>query len=145
MCWILCRRFVKFHQKQPHIYKMFDQFAEQMVGTGRTYYSATNVWGRMRWDVNLKYTDEVFKLNDHHTPYMARWWLDHHPDKNGSDGSQPFFQLRKLKNGGEVFEDPDSFPDDEKLWVRPPGPDHTPLPFPDPDDKPDEPQEGWLL
>ncbi len=133
MCWKLCRRFVKFHQKNPHIYALFNQFAEQMVNTGRPYYSATAVWGRMRWDVNLEYTDEQFKLNDHLTPYMARWWLDHHPER------KDFFKLRRLKNGGEVFEDPDSFPDDEKLW-EPPG--QQGLPFPP--DTPDEPPEGWL-
>ena len=142
MCWKLCRRFVKFNQKQPHIYEKFNELAESMAKR-RPYYSATNIWCTMRYWMDFEYTDPDFKINDHLTPYMARWWLKHHPERDGSDGSKPFFELRRLKNGGEEFEDPDSFPDDESLWTRPPMPLQGQLPFPDDDDDP-EPTTEWL-
>lgn len=93
----LWRAFREFHAKNPHVYEMFERFALEAVETGRARIGARMIWNRMRWYCRFETTDKRagrFKLNDHHSPYYARLFLERHPQHAG------LFETRRVQ--GEV-------------------------------------------
>ena len=85
----LHREWLKFHIANPHVYKLFTRFAQKATSSGRKRYSARTIWHVMRWHADFETTDTAYKLNDHHTPFYARLWMEEHPQYPG------FFETRR--------------------------------------------------
>ena len=86
----LVRAFREFHEGNPHVYELFCRFSFAASRKGLHRFSARMVWHRMRWYAAFETTDQTFKLNDHHTPYYARMFMEDHP------GYEGFFELRRV-------------------------------------------------
>lgn len=72
-----------------HIYKAFKVYAFEMAMTGRKRYSARTIVERIRWNTDLSDTETTFKINDHYTPGMARFFMSEYGEKYPR-----FFRLR---------------------------------------------------
>lgn len=81
--------FVAYHAANPHVYEVFKKFASDAIQAGLAKYSARAIVHRIRWhfDVETARTDD-FKINNNHSPFYARLFLEEHPQHAG------FFELR---------------------------------------------------
>lgn len=80
---------LEFHEKNPHVYKLFERFSLEVAAV-RERYSAKAIIERMRWHYNFEINgDYEFKLTNTHTAYYARHFLENHPDLEG------FFVLKE--------------------------------------------------
>jgi len=79
-----------FHKKHPEVWKLFVQFAFQMINRGYKNYSAKAVFERIRWekDVGGDGTTQ-FKLGNNHPAFYARRFMKKYPQHAG------FFRTRK--------------------------------------------------
>ncbi len=118
----LRRLFEIFHRHNPEVYKKFKHYAFEALGHKRPRYSAYMIWQRMRWYMQFEQTDKTYKINDHHVAYYSRLFMDDHPQFG------KFFELRRLRGGGEERMDPGDAPDP-----------NAPVPGND------TPKQGWLI
>ena len=82
--------FNKFHQKNPHVYRILEGLALKVFAVGHEAWSLYNLYEKGRWDLNFKTTDKKFKLNNNHAPFYARLILRNNPQL--PDG---FFKLKE--------------------------------------------------
>lgn len=93
-------KFRQHHAENPHVYELFKKFTDQVIKAGFENYSARAIFHRIRWYTNVETNDPTFKLNDHHSPYYARMWME--------DYERPdFFRIRELRNELIEIEDAD--------------------------------------
>jgi hypothetical protein len=90
---LLEQDFVEFHAKNPHVYKLFDQFTKALISRGYAHQSADVVLHRIRWETLIETTDDTFKINNNYSAYYARLWMRDNPTYKG------FFRTRVLLNG----------------------------------------------
>jgi hypothetical protein len=88
-------RFWEFHNENPHVYALFDRFANEAVRAHRPRFSAYMIFERMRWYSLIETSDEKYKLNNNHRPYYARLWLKRNPQH------AHLFETRTLLSGPE--------------------------------------------
>lgn len=89
---VLVSKFVDFHLKNPHVYEAFTKLANQMRQTGKKQYGARTIVEIIRWQIDLKTTDNVFRFNNDFSPLYARLLMA--ADPNFVD----FFELRRMKS-----------------------------------------------
>ena len=87
------KAFNKFHKENPHVYRMFDEYAREAFATGRKLFAVATVWEVMRWYTTVKTNDPTYKLNNNHKAYYARLWMSRMEKREG------FFRTRKLRSG----------------------------------------------
>ena len=87
----LLARFKKYHQENPHVYAQFKVYAAQMRQTGKKKYSAWTIINKIRWDEDLKTSDDVFRINNDFIALYARLLIFHDSSYEG------FFELRTMK------------------------------------------------
>lgn len=76
------RDFLKYHKKNPHIWMLFQSFANQAVQSGRKQFSAKAIVERIRWHCEVETKDPLgFKLQNSMTAYYARLWQSKYPNK----------------------------------------------------------------
>ena len=85
--------FLVHHAENPHVYVLFDKFTWQVIRAGFNRYSARAIFHRIRWYTNIETSDPTFKLNNNHSPYYARMWMEDHPE------FPEFFETRQLRTG----------------------------------------------
>lgn len=83
--------FNAYHKANPDIFKMFFEFASEILRTGRKQYSAKTIMERIRWEKDLKNSKEDFKINNNYTAYYARGLMQRYPEFIG------FFEIRQTK------------------------------------------------
>lgn len=67
----------------------FESLALELFGLGFKRYSADAILHRIRWHWQVERGDRGFKVNDHFTAPLARWFLARNPKAAG------FFELRE--------------------------------------------------
>jgi hypothetical protein len=96
------KRFLEWHQANPHIYEEFKKLTFKMAGTGRVRYSARTIIEVMRWHYDLQTTGDVFVVNDNFTPIYVRLLIYDYPNYRS------FFELRTVRSRG-IFSDEQRF------------------------------------
>jgi hypothetical protein len=71
--------FIEHHKNNPEIYEMFVMFALK-VAKVRSYYSAKNIFHRMRWETAIEERGGDFKIDDGWISHYARKFMDDFPD-----------------------------------------------------------------
>jgi hypothetical protein len=67
------KKFIKYHQKNPEVWREFKRYAFEAIEAGRTSYSARFIIHKIRWDSNIQAkSPRSFKISDHASPYYAR-------------------------------------------------------------------------
>ena len=80
----------KFHEDNPHVYELIKMYTHQAIEAGHKHYGIQTIAERVRWHTMVETKGEPLKLNNNHTAYYARLFMDEHPEHKG------FFRTRKL-------------------------------------------------
>lgn len=81
-------RFDEFHAENPHVYELVKHYAKQAIQSGHKHYGMKSIMERVRWHTSIE-TNDTFKINNNHSPYYARMFMDDYPQHAG------FFHTRK--------------------------------------------------
>lgn len=84
--------FLEFHSKNPHVYEAFEKQALIAINKGRTKLSAKLILNWIRWNEELRTSDDNFKINDAYQSYYSRLFVENHKEHDG------IFEMRKLRN-----------------------------------------------
>ena len=84
------QEFLDYLPDNIHVYQAFEREALR-VAQKRDHYSARTIIEVLRHESALREKDDQWKLNDHHTPYLARLFALIHP------GCAKLFEFRKAK------------------------------------------------
>jgi hypothetical protein len=90
----LLQDFDLYHQKNPHVYEEFSRLAKSMYATGRTKYSSKCLINVLRWNMDLRTTGDVFKINDKFQSIYGRLFVKNNPEYID------FFEFRIRENNG---------------------------------------------
>lgn len=85
----LREEFERFHEEHPDVWELFERLAFELIHAGRRLYSARTILHRIRWHFDTSSRSEVPKINDHHSPFYARMFVERHPEH------QNFFEFRR--------------------------------------------------
>lgn len=83
-------KWMKFHEDNPHVYELIKMYTFQAIKAGHKHYGIQTIAERVRWHTMVETQGEALKLNNNHTAYYARLFMDDHPEHQG------FFRTRKL-------------------------------------------------
>lgn len=72
--------FEKFDSENPRIWELFKQFAKQALSAGKSKLSVSLIVERIRWEVTVVTTGDVFKINNNHRAFYARKFHDRYPE-----------------------------------------------------------------
>ena len=87
----LQRKFEEYHRENPHVYKLFQKYALEILGAGHERFSAKAIFERIRWHIAMETTGDTYKLNNNYTAFYARKLMDDQPMFKG------FFETREQK------------------------------------------------
>jgi hypothetical protein len=71
--------FLSWLADNGHVYEAFEQQAMSVIAAGRTHFSARTIVHEMRDVHGLAQAGEGFRINDHHSPDLARAFVVLHP------------------------------------------------------------------
>lgn len=92
----LLAEFRKFDEENPFVWEYFKRFAEQAIQRGRTKLSGQLIIERIRWEIYIiTQSDDDFKINNNHTAYYVRKWLELYKDREG------YFEIRRVRGNGK--------------------------------------------
>ncbi len=85
--------FERFHRANPAVYALFERFALEAIHSGADTLGAKAVWERLRWETSVQVEHRAqFKLNNNFTPYLARLFMERHPEHGD------VFHTRKVRS-----------------------------------------------
>jgi hypothetical protein len=76
---ILEAKFWEFHKARPEVYSYICKFLQEAIDRGRSRFSISMVYERIRWYVEIELGTGEFKLPNNHRAYYARLWQREHP------------------------------------------------------------------
>ena len=79
-----------YHEKHPHVWRLFQQFAFEKIELGYKHYSSKSIFERIRWEHDTGPKTEKFAISNDYTPYYARKFHRKYPDYDG------FFRTKSL-------------------------------------------------
>ena len=71
---------------------LFERLAIEVYRSGWRHFSSDALLHRIRWFHQVEMNNKSFKVNDHWSAPLARWFLEKHPNMAG------FFELRELRS-----------------------------------------------
>lgn len=80
----------RYHQENPHVWKLFEKFTFQAIRAGFKNYSVNAIIERIRWHSEVETKGDIFKINNNHRPYYARYFHHKYPQYEG------FFRTRSI-------------------------------------------------
>lgn len=85
-------KFLRFHTKYPQVYRLFEQFAKQLIEKGHTSLGSKMIIERIRWEVATQSMDaDGFKVNNNYTCYYSRLFMKNNPQHGDC------FETREIK------------------------------------------------
>lgn len=88
--------FWKYHEENPKVFKLFEQFANQLRSAGRKHYGVGSITERIRWHFAVETTGDEFKINNNYRSCYARLLILKDPTFEG------FFELRRMPGSKET-------------------------------------------
>lgn len=85
------RRFLAYHEANPHIYERFREVALSLRRRGWRRYGAKGVFEALRFHSEVAAVSESWKLNNDYTSRYARLLMANEPELAA------FFQTRRLR------------------------------------------------
>ena len=82
---------LRFHADNPEVYEHLHRMAIDLLALGRRKWGINSLIEVVRWQIAMNTTDPVFKINNNHAPYYARYLMDMEPRL------RDFFNIRKVK------------------------------------------------
>jgi hypothetical protein len=75
----------------PDVAADFERLALHVIGRGFRRYSSDAILHQLRWEHHIERGAREFKLNDHWTAPLARWFMARHPEHG------KFFETRERR------------------------------------------------
>jgi hypothetical protein len=95
----LLAKFKKYHIENPHIYREFKRYANEMI-KHKNKSSAWLIINRIRWDHDIaSNSNEVFKISNDYIALYARLLIYH--DSKFKD----FFMIKQMKGENRILSD----------------------------------------
>jgi|TARA_B110000003_G_C16572990_1_gene505063 hypothetical protein len=88
------KAWLRFHADNPDIYYYIRSMALDLFNSGYKTWGMKSLIEAVRWQIATTTTDPVFKINNNHAPYYARYLMDMEPQLEG------FFKTREVKANG---------------------------------------------
>tara|TARA_B100001175_G_scaffold278152_1_gene254582 strand:- start:6829 stop:7173 length:345 start_codon:yes stop_codon:yes gene_type:complete len=88
------KAWLRFHADNPDIYFYIRSMALDLFNSGHKTWGMKSLIEAVRWQIATTTTDPVFKINNNHAPYYARYLMDMEPQLEG------FFKTREVKANG---------------------------------------------
>ena len=82
---------LRFHAENPQVYTWLKQSAMQLKANGHKKWGMKSLIEVLRRQQAMQTTDKMFKINNNHAPYYARYLMDMNPELKG------FFNIRQVK------------------------------------------------
>ena len=82
---------LKFHADNPNVYEWLKQSAIQLKANGHKKWGMKSLIEVLRGQQAMQTTDKMFKINNNHAPYYARYLMDMNSELEG------FFNIRQVK------------------------------------------------
>lgn len=102
--------FLDFDAANPQIWKLVLERTFEVIGAGYGRFAIDEVFNRIRWFKNVEtYSDDEFKVNDHHRAFYARKFMQQFPQYAG------FFEVRP-SIADTIFDRKDKLPKHECHW-----------------------------
>ena len=79
----------------PEVCALFERLALDLLKRGFDRYSADAILHQIRWQMHMMRGNLTFKINDHWSAPLARWFMARHPKADG------FFELRVRRGQAE--------------------------------------------
>lgn len=76
----ISRKFIQYHNDNPHIYALFVKYAKQAHNAGYMHYSANAIFERIRWHVDVETRGDQFKMNNNYRALYARMAMKDYPE-----------------------------------------------------------------
>ncbi|MGA7807137.1 hypothetical protein [Bradyrhizobium sp.] len=73
----------------PDVCQHFEAIASDLLQKGFARYSADAILHRIRWHEQIERGNRAFKVNDHWSAPLARWFIESHPE------AKSFFATRE--------------------------------------------------
>jgi len=89
--WMFTPEFLAYLPDNLHVFEAFEREAMRVVRRGARHYSARTIIEVLRHWSTLQEVGSPWKLNDWHTPYLARLFALMHPEHAG------LFEFRRAK------------------------------------------------
>jgi hypothetical protein len=86
------RRFLDWHEANPHVYRTLVALAREAVRRGKRRIGMKALWERARWDLELDTEGDEFRLNNNFTSRFARLIEAREPDLRN------LFATRRLRS-----------------------------------------------
>lgn len=84
-------RFFAYHAKNPDLYRLFVQYAQEAKDRGRGRFSSWMIGNRVRWYTSVETTGPLYKVTNDYFALYARLLIFERPEFQG------FFELRAMK------------------------------------------------
>ena len=107
------QRFLAFHELNPDVFEMYEQFAWELKNRGFPRHSSDFIIQRIRWEIDLASNDpnrptsierrraKRLKINSSYSPYYSRLLMEKESAFSG------FFEIRELReNKGRDSDEP---------------------------------------
>lgn len=78
----------------PDVAALFEKLALDVRAAGWNRFSSDAILHRIRWHHRVERGNRAFRINDHWSAPLARWFLSKHPDLEG------FFETRERIHDG---------------------------------------------
>jgi hypothetical protein len=87
--------FWEYHKLNPHIYRLFKAYAEEVKKTGKKKYSIWAVANRIRWHFDVEVVDpnSNFKISNDYLAFYSRLLMKENPELQG------FFSTKRMRRG----------------------------------------------
>lgn len=85
------KKFEKFHNKNPHVYKLLVKYAREARKTGKKKFGMGAIYERARWNVEVETRGVPFKIDNDFRSRYSRVIMHNEHDLDG------FFELRELR------------------------------------------------
>ena len=72
-----------WHNKNPHVYELFERFTMSAISRGHTRLSAWLVVNRIRWETTVETSGSDFKISNDYIAYYARLFHAQNPEYDG--------------------------------------------------------------
>lgn len=85
------RKFLEFHNDNPHVYELFKRFSVEAIKNGHKRLSAWLIVNRIRWETSVVTKSGDFKISNNAIAYYSRMFMHDYPSYNG------FFRTKPLQ------------------------------------------------
>lgn len=76
----IAERFALFHEQNCHVADALEVLAAQWFAAGHRRIGVKALFERLRWEVGIQTTGDVWRLNNDYTAHYGRLLIERHPE-----------------------------------------------------------------